>query len=86
MTFKGCTCNLCKSMAVGVASWSVVTFANHDQFCQEHRPTYCNLSRDVAHGPHNDPPIRWIRAIAPVIASTSRSTSVMITPDFFIRW
>jgi hypothetical protein len=66
---------------------AAVTFAHHDQFCeQQHRPTYCNLVRDVAHGPHHDQPITWIRLSTSVIPSTSSSSDGMTTPDYFIRW
>ena len=85
MTFKGSKCNLCKATAIGVvASWSVVTFAQHDQFCWKHHGAYCDMPWDVAHGPHSDQPIQWISSSTSVIASTSSISSVMTTPDFFI--
>ena len=85
MTFKGCTCNLCKATAISVVA--TVTFAHHGQFCeQQHRPTYCNLTRDVADGPHHDQPITWIRLSRYVIPSTSSSSDGMTKTDFFIRW
>jgi len=88
MTFKGCTCNLCKATAIGVvAGWSVVTFANHDPFCWKQKGSYCEMPWDVAHGPHNDQPIHWIKSPPTVIASTSSTSSDGgTTPDFFIRW
>jgi hypothetical protein len=87
MTFKGCTCNLCKATAIGVvAGWSLVTFASHDQFCWRDHGAYCETPWDLAHGPHNDQPIHWIKLPTSVIASTSSSSDGGTTPDFFIRW
>jgi hypothetical protein len=88
MTFKGCTCNLCKATAIGVvAGWSVVTFVGHDPFCWKQRGAYCEMPWDLAHGPHSDQPtIHWIKLPTPVIPSTSSTSSSVggTTPDYFI--
>jgi hypothetical protein len=57
MLFKGCKCDLCKTAAVGVISWSVVALGHHDQFCRDwhqHRGAYCQGVWDLPHGPHGD--------------------------------
>jgi hypothetical protein len=87
MTFKGCTCNLCKATAIGVvASWSVVTFVGHDPFCWKQRGAYCEMPWDLAHGPHSDQPVKLIEPPDSVRGSTSGSSNVHLkAADFSVR-
>ena len=85
MTFEGCNGVTCKCAAAGVVCLCIYAAGQHDQFCeQQHRPTYCNLVRDVGDGHHNDQPIKFIRLSRFVILSTTSSSDGMTTPDFFI--
>ena len=87
MTFEGCKGTACKCAAAGVICLCVYAAGQHDQFCQQqHRPTYCNLTRDVADGPHNDQPIKLIRLSRSAIPSTTSSSDGMTKTDYFIRW
>ena len=86
MTFEGCKGAPCKCAAAGVICFCIYAAGQHDQFCdQQHRPTYCNLVRDVAHGSHHEP-ITRIKLHTSVIPSTSSSSDGMTKTDFFIRW
>jgi len=84
MRFNGCTCKACQAAAVGVVLFAAT--APHDQFCeQQHRPTYCNLARDLPHGPHNNHrPINTVRSQL-LVSSSTNSISAMLNPDFFIK-
>jgi len=74
-----------KFVVVGLGCWCAVA-TPHAQFCEQwHRPTYCNPTWDLPHGPHSDQrPINTVRSLETVAPSTS-SGAGMVNPDFFFK-
>jgi hypothetical protein len=85
MRFNGCTCKVCKGIAVGAAG---LVFANYvyptaygdECWDQPKVKLYCQSFVPEQPHTHNDhqPPINWVRSLTTVASSTSSSSTTMV--------
>jgi hypothetical protein len=83
--FNGCKGAPCKCAAVGVICLCVAA-TSHGQFCeQQHRPTYCNPTWDLPHGPESETVqghITFVSTGSTIISTSSSSTGAETQPHF----